>query len=93
MIFVMLIMKNSHLRTLPPSLVGCDNNIGCDNDIYGRCEIDRDNNSHLRTLPPSLVGSNNDVGCDKKSSVLRWWNHVVCFVPHLGGGEVDKNNL
>ena len=40
MILVMLIMKNS----LPPSLVGCNNDVGqlCDDDvhdIYNRCEI------------------------------------------------------
>ena len=45
MIFVKLIMNNSNLRTLPPSLVGRNNDIGCDIDIlgiYDRCEIDQD---------------------------------------------------
>ena len=45
MIFVILIMNNSNLRTLPPSLVGRNNDIGCDIDvldIYDRCEIDQD---------------------------------------------------
>ena len=38
-------MNNSNLRTLPPSLVGRNNDIGCDIDIlgiYDRCEIDQD---------------------------------------------------
>ena len=45
MIFVMLIMNNTNLRTLPPSLIGRNNDIGCDidvHDIYDRCEIDQD---------------------------------------------------
>ena len=38
-------MNNSNLRALPPSLVGRNNEIGCDIDvldIYDRCEIDQE---------------------------------------------------
>ena len=50
MIFVMLIMNNTNLRTLPPSLIGRNNDIGCDidvHDIYDRCEIDQDKSYYL----------------------------------------------
>ena len=46
MIFVILIMNNSNLRTLPPSLVGRNNDIGCDIDvldIYDRVKLIKTN--------------------------------------------------